>query len=221
MDLSTISSFSIVVPALWAILKFTSFNKGSKFLVWLVLLSSIVNLIAHYLLHHTESKVNVHYFNFFAIAQFVLFNRLYFAVLKKPVWKKALNILLLLVLAFTVLNWIFLQPFMTRFNTNVICVGNISYVLFSLLYFSQLLNSEKYHNLMDDWAFWLSAGLLLYNSSAFVLFLMTNYLYDYSPDVYKASNRLNAIFNIVLTGFYLVSLFVAAKRYNLSQVDDA
>ena len=74
---------------------------------------------------------------------------------------------------------------------------------------------------MHDWAFLLSAGLLLYNSSTFVLFLMTNYLADYNMEIYDASSNLNAVFNLVLTGFYFTSLFVAAKRYKLVEVSGA
>lgn len=210
-----------MVPAIWAILKFTSFNKGAKFLVWLVFISSIVNIIANYLLHFNEGHFNVHYYNFFAITQFVIFNRLYYFLLKKDILKKVLNLLLFLVLGFTVVNWLFLQPIMTRLSTNIICIGNVSYVVFSLLYFSQLLKSEKYHNLMHDWAFLLSAGLLLYNSSTFVLFLMTNYLYDYNVEVYIASSRMNAIFNFVLSFFYFAALYVASKRYKFVEVGGA
>lgn len=199
-------------------LKYKLLDKEAKYLAWLTLISSIVSIVAIYKVRAFVSeadRVNVHYFNFFAIAQYVIFNRLYFCLLRSKLWKKLLNVFLLLVLVFTVLNWLSFQPIMTRLSTNIICIGNVSYVLFSLLHFSQLLNSEKYHNLMHDWTFWLSAGLLLYNSSTFVLFLMTNYLADYNMDVYTASSRLNAIFNIVLTGFYFTSLFIATKRYKL------
>jgi hypothetical protein len=223
LDLKTLSSLSIVAPAIVAIVAFKRLPKEAKYLAWLTIISAVVNLIANYKLNFFVNEVdrmNVQYFNLFAIAQYVLLNRLFFLILKRGAWKKVLNGLLVLFLIFAVVNIILWQPFNT-FGSNVIWVGNISFVGFSLLYFSQLLSSERYHNLTQDWVFWLSAGLLLYNASAFVLFLMTSYIVEANRDIYYASNRLNAIFNLVLTGFYFVSLFVAAKRYKLSQVDDA
>jgi hypothetical protein len=82
---------------------------------------------------------------------------------------------LMIFTAFAISNILFIQGFQ-RFNTNILKVGSFSIIILSCLYFTEVLSNEIKGNLLKQPMFWLTTGLLLFNTGEFFYTLFSDYL---------------------------------------------
>lgn len=124
---------------------------------------------------------------------------------------------LILANGFAIYNAIFLQPFDT-FNSYTLVMVSTILLLLALSYFYRLMTDIKFHKLERDPLFWLSAGIIMYYSSAIVLFFFSNHVmatYETNPNadlLFLASWGLNSIFNLILITAYTITIWVKALK---------
>ena len=201
-----ISQFSILIPLILVLIRFRYRQPKQALLSLVVVFSFITEIIAFSVVEFGEGSNNLPIYHIHVVILFYLFNRIYQYVLGETIKSYLFDLLLIFFILFAFINSIWIQPLNT-FNSNTIVAGSVIYILFSLLHFRQLLQLPTLRILTEDWTFWLSTGLLLYHSSALMLFFFVNYIEASSSAAVTASWLLNALFNVILNGFYSISLW--------------
>ena len=209
------SQFCIGIPLLVGLFFFRRLNRSQRLLFLLVLASCIVETIASMMTAYKFSN-NLYVYNSYTIINLNIVFLIYLALFK-PRTKSVLTGFLILANGFALLNAIFLQPFNT-FNSNTLVLVSVILLIMALSYFYRLMTDVKFHKLERDPLFWLSAGIIMYYSSATVLFIYSNHVIAYDPNdpnselLFLASWGLNSIFNLILVTAYTITLWVKALK---------
>jgi len=149
---------------------------------------------------------NLWVFHLFVPVSFFFMMRIYREALKESYPKGLFTLILILFLIFCVINSFFIQS-ITVFNSNAISLSWVVYIIFSVLFFYQLLKSPASEGLERNPMFWLNTGVLIYYSSTLILFLLVNFLIPEDPKLYASLLGLNILFNIINNIFYSVVLW--------------
>jgi len=205
-----ISQLTILVPLIIAIVFRYRLSREQKFIGIVVTVSFLTELAATLVAMLSVNPNNWFLYHGFAVIMFYLMNRIYKTALVEVYPGRLFDWLAVLFVLFSLLNTLLWQSIDT-INSNVIVAGNLLYMFFSLSYFYFMLNSPSSGGAKRDPIFWLNTGVLLYNSGALVLFLLVNNMVAESPELLTTSWILNAVFSIMLNGFYSFSLWTKQR----------
>ena len=204
--LARISQYSILIPFVASMVFNGRLDQQQRVIQFIVAASLVTEILATSLISLFDFETNHNIYNSFAVLQFVLVNRLYWHYFKQAISKIVSNLTLVLFLIFVAYEFGLNDEFQSL-NSAVLFVGGISYIIYALTYYYNLLKIAKLISLENDPMFWYSTGLLLYNSGAlFLLILIENITLFESKKVTPAAWLLNMVFNVMLNLFYLKAL---------------
>jgi hypothetical protein len=109
------------------------------------------------------------------IANYILYSFIFIYLLKNKTLKKGILILMILAIAFFILNGFFMQPFTTDFPSNVYLVSNIFFVILALLLFRQMLRYPLNISIIKQSIFWFNAAILLFSITMFLNLALLSY----------------------------------------------
>lgn len=208
--LSRLSQFTILVPLIIGAFKWKRLSQ-SQFLLTIVCgLSLITESVAVLIFEYSENPNNTAVYNIFALMLFMVLSRIFRAELKGFIPTLVIDVLVISILCFGIGKMLFLQS-IDVLNSDFITLASLTYVLFSILYFLQLLRLKVYERLEKNSIFWLSTGLLIYNLSTVILFFLIQNVIAGSSKLMITSWGLNAVLNILLNLFYSVSIFTKSR----------
>jgi hypothetical protein len=170
----------------------------------LVSIALVNEVLATYL--RFQGTNNLWVFHLFVPISFFFMLRIYKEVLKHYYSWHFFNFILFFFIIFSLVNSFFIQSIWV-FNSNAISLSSAVYIVFSVLYFYQLLRNPASEGLEKSPMFWLNTGVLIYYSSTLILFLLVNYLIPEDPKLYASLLGLNIFFNIIINIFYTVVLW--------------
>lgn len=209
MDLlELLSDFSYIIlalPLLRGLFAWKKLVESQRIIYLLVIITFINDSLTIHL--NRQSQNNLWVYHFFVPLYFCVLVYLYRKSLNSLPVKSVLYWCIGLFLVFSTTNSLFIQP-LDSFNTNAITTSMVFYIILTIIYFYQLLAESLYTELERNPVFWLSAGVLLYNSGALILFILANYFLEEQRQLVMSFWSLNIIFNILLIGFYTVALWV-------------
>ncbi|NNC70786.1 MAG: hypothetical protein HKN90_08210, partial [Flavobacteriaceae bacterium] len=87
---------------------------------------------------------------------------IYSRMLKNQNYKKWIRVFIVLYLAFSLLNWLFIQDFRYEWSELPDVVGSIFLAISIVFYFIELLRSSKIVIFHKKLLFWISVGLLIF-----------------------------------------------------------
>lgn len=209
--LSLISSFVVILPLLIALWKYQRLSIIQRKLCYLLSVILVVETIANVLWYQKINNMPV--YHFYTIIEFALIVNIYKEALRKLFAKRFFFTLVIVFSIFSIVNMYCFQDLLT-FNSNVTTVLGIIVIFFTLCYFYALLKEVKYSALEQNPMFWLNAGFLIYFSSNLILFFINNTMFK-NPEPNEVSYLLwglHAIVNIILTFFYMISVWVNPKQ---------
>lgn len=125
----------------------------------------VVELIGRYYSRELH-KSNAWLYNISVPFEYLFYGFLFFIHYRSSRFKIVAKCFLLLFPVFAVINFLFIQD-TARFNTNFLKVGSFFMILFSCLYFVELLKVEKVIVPLKEPFFWIASGLLLFNAGEF------------------------------------------------------
>lgn len=125
----------------------------------------IVELIGRYYSREIH-KSNAWLYNISVPIEYLFYSFLFLVHYNNPNFKTIAKVFILLFPVFAIINFLFIQN-TERFNTNFLKVGSFFMIVFSCLYFTDLLRIEKIINPLKQPLFWIASGLLLFNSGEF------------------------------------------------------
>ncbi len=139
-----------------------------------LLVSTLINLLSDYIfiplyknnapLSHTET-----------ISHFVFYALIYYHFFKIRRLKQFVQLSLILVSTFFIVNALYLQPLSHVFPTNLIVITDILRFLFSVLLFRQMLLYPVEINIIKQSAFWYNTAILFYAATGFLNASLMNY----------------------------------------------
>ncbi len=140
------------------------------FLLWFIFLSEI---FAHYI-HDHKIKSLIYYkesngwyynhwvYNVLDTLSFMVYYYIFYNALNTLKHKKLVKLFAILYILFSIINWTFIQNFLSEMQSYLFITGAIFLIISIILYFIELLKSEKILIFHKNLLFWISIGLLIY-----------------------------------------------------------
>ena len=153
--------------------------KWFLYLLWYIVFTEFIGdflLEKSILIHIDENgiKYNIWIVN---LLYFILFPVVYYIYLKSIGNKKYvlfIKTFLIAYLIISIVNWIFIQDFITEWNELPFVAGSLFLITTIIFYFIELLQSEKIVIFHRTLLFWISVGLLLFHAGAIPFSIKVN-----------------------------------------------
>jgi len=201
--LQNLSSLSALLPIAAAILNHRHLNKVQKIAAVFFIISGLFDfsllLVRHFnitLITNGGKANNAPLIHLFILVSILFYAFIYFHAFNKPALKK-------LSIAFAGIAGvlIFINAFFVEGLLKFPSIGNtilsVTLILFSLLYFWQLLDQVEIVRLEKQPMFWISAGVLSYCSINIFLFMLMRSLGSLSPNFWTIHSIINIIANFL------------------------
>jgi hypothetical protein len=144
-----------------------------KILTYSIIVTTLLEVLAETLA--IKYGNNIPAFHLEIAIQYVFYSLAYFYIFKSPLTKKIVLISIALVITFSVINSLFLQPLGTKFPTNIYLLTNIFLVIFSLLLFKQMLQYPLNVNIVKQSIFWFNTTIIFCSTTTFLNVGLLNY----------------------------------------------
>jgi hypothetical protein len=172
----------VLVPIAASCINYKALTKAFKLLCYYFLSSLLVNIITTVLAYYHVS--NLFFFHLFTPVEAVFLLLFFKHVFTAPNITKIIQLLIIVFPTYCLVNFIFLQN-SNVFNTYTHPLEAILFIALCVYYF---FHKSKHEELEATWTSfplnWVISGLLLYFSSAFFLYIFSNFLIsNYSTQV--------------------------------------
>lgn len=162
---------SVIVPIVFAIVKYRHLNKPLSTIFWYLLFAGVVNACAAFLaFRHINNLPLLHVYTIF---EFLFLGVFFYQFTTRPNLKKLIGGGILLFPVYGLLNFAFIQN-LHVFNSYPRAVEAVLLILFSLAYF--YIQTHENHNYAwyTQPETWIITGILIYFSSSLVQFSFSN-----------------------------------------------
>lgn len=182
--------YSEIVAAIIGTLFIYKYKKTSLkyflYLLWYIVFTEILGKYADELnlsyIGENGVKYNFWLYNLLYSIILPVLYLIYFNLIKTAKFKFWIKIFVYLFLIISIINWSFIQNFRTEWLDTPFIVGAIFLTIIILLYFIELLRSEKIVTFHKSLLFWISVGLLIFYTST-IPFRVVQNIYATSPDI--------------------------------------
>jgi len=177
------------------------------FLLFMVL----VELTGRYLRRELNMETNGYLFNFSVPIEYLFYSWLFLKTYQTAWLRKIAEFFIYAFILFCVV--IFLLKGIYWFNSIILLTGSIAAILFSCLYFYELLIVEERINLVKEPMFWIATGVLLFNLGEFLYSAFYKLLrqqgWDNGTKLFKAINN-----NLILVLYLCITIgLLCVKTY--------
>ncbi len=204
-----LSYLILFVPLGIGLYKYKRLIKEQKLLLLIIIALIVNDGLTFYLREQNQSNLWV--YHYYVPIQFCLITVLYRHMLKLIVSGKVMVFIGMIFVLFSLANTLFLQG-IEQFNTNAILISNVVFVLFSLLFFYQLLKAPLIEELERLPQFWINLAVLIYYSSSSVLFYMVNHVLKIDTKSLAIVWTVNIGLYVILNCLYSVGLWKVQKQ---------
>ena len=109
---------------------------------------------------------------------------------------------------FYILSWITEQLFLREVKwiwlSMSYSVGNIIILILGIIYFLQLLKSEKLLSYKKEMFFWVNLGLMLFYVGTFPYYAMFKTLYETEPNLFNVLSWIGVLLNYAMYSFFII-----------------
>jgi len=194
-NITVISDFLPVIAALYNYRRLDSTLRLMALFCLLSVIPDLVGLVISYLnLRYYNNLVLFHFFDMMAA---VFFTLIYRRAFYKELFKKITFILGGASLLIMIFNAIFIEGLWKypSVSNTVLCV---LLIIFSLIYFYELLSRQEFTYIEKQGMFWINSGVLFYFSINIFLFMLYNKISDADkPNYYMMQSVTNIIANLL------------------------
>ncbi len=199
-----------LLPALVAVLKYKSMERHQKwfaFLLWSIILISFTGDFWF----RSTGRNNMPFFHIYILAEFLIFSKVFYIMLKPK--KSMTRAWIILAGSFTfiwVLN-VFIGEGWWGFPDYIHALEAVIILSFVFKWFMKMLRERKILHPEKTFEFWMCAGLLIYFTGSFLLFLFPKFLIKTGPEIFDAIWEVTSILIILLYILYTVALLWVKK----------
>lgn len=176
-------------------------NRKSKLKYFLYFLwySFLNELVGKYLADYSQLDNTIMY-NVYLIIYFLFIFYLYWDNLERKLFKNVISILTIIYSLVYIVNFFVLKNFTTKLQVYPFMIGSCFLIITVILYFIEVLNSEKIVLMTKELLFWISLGLLLFNIGIIPWLIMLSYF----PIVFVDNlTILKSLFNCLVIILYI------------------
>lgn len=193
----------------WYKLRLTRWYWLLPFLIFIV----GVELTGRYI--RTELKQpNAWLYNISVPIEYLFYSFLFYLSYQREIFKKLIVAFLIGFSIFAIINIFLIQGF-ERFNTNILKVGSFCMIVFSCLFFVELLSREEEFRLVEEPMFWIATGIFLFNTGEFFYTLFSDYLIknhlDRTRKIFSSIN--NKLIWVLYTCIVISIVCIKQKKY--------
>jgi hypothetical protein len=169
----------------------------------------VVELTGLYLRKELGFETNGYLFNFSVPIEYLFYSWLFLKTYQTESFRKIAKVFIYAFMLFCLI--IFFLRGIYWFNAIILLIGNIAAILFSCLYFYELLIIEERINLVKEPMFWIATGVLLFNLGEFLYSAFYELLrqqgWDNGTKLFKAINN-----NLVLVLYLCIIIGLLCVR---------
>jgi hypothetical protein len=172
-----IAPLTVFIPLYYAFVNYHFFKLPQKILLWLLILSGVINAICTTLAYFYIP--NLVFFHIFSIVEFDLLSIFYMLVFDRK-WYKVFIPVITIFTVLGVINMVFIQNG-SQFNSYTNSVSSIIIIIYSLLFLTKQNNTDVEVSWGTNSLNWINTGILVYHASNLFIFLFSNHLLKVDP----------------------------------------
>lgn len=153
--------------------------------------------------------------SFFTILEYILFSTVIYSYLKKNIFKKIILAISPLFLAFSVI--LLIQANTSNIDSTTITVENIIIIIFCLFFFFEEISEPRVTFIYSINKFWVIAGILIYSTGTFFLFMFSENLSD---DEWDKWSIINYVFTILKNSSFSIAVIMKESSLNLPSIEN-
>lgn len=204
-----IAQVTIILPLVIACWRFKHLDKIQRLLFGLLIISALTSTIARYLWSIKEN--NLYLLHYYTVIEFCGWAAIFYLLFENAFMKRVILWIGIIYIIFAITNSVFWEGLDT-FNTNSRSVESVLLSTFSVMYYVKMFKEKKISHLEHNASFWINAAVLIYFSSAFLLFGFSNLLLNLSSYKIKEVWGVHGIFLIVHYLLITISLWIVSKQ---------
>ena len=180
-----------------------------------LLLMVLVELTGIYLRRELGVQTNGYLYNFSVPIEYLFYSWLFLKTYQTRLFQKIARFFMYAFIIFCLA--IFILKGIYQFKSILLLIGNISAILFSCLYFYELLKVEERINLVREPMFWIATGVLLFNLGEFLYSAFYKLLrqqgWDNGTKLFKAinNNLILVLYLCIIIGLLCVKTYKGYK----------
>ena len=156
-------------------------------------------------------------YNIYMIINFIFLLSIYWNKLQKEIHKKLIIVFALCLLFVFIINP-FKENYKIEITTLSFIVGASSLIFAVILYFIEILNSEKVLHITRELLFWISFGILIYNVGAIPCIVSRTYYYETFQNSFDFLNTLYLSLIFILNICYIIGFICSHKIHQKKQL---
>ncbi|MET0394830.1 MAG: hypothetical protein ABW019_16915 [Chitinophagaceae bacterium] len=172
--MSVIAPAFVLVPVSAALIRYRALTRAMRVLFGYLVLTAVVNAVSTLLAENGHSNLEI--FHVYTIVESVLLLQFFYLTFRQRRPKRLTRLLMIAFPLLCCLNFIFIQS-ISGFNTYTRPVECVLFMALCLAYWWQAGDAETGGSWTAVPVNWVLSGLLLYFSSAFFLFIFTNFMF--------------------------------------------
>lgn len=208
--LFTIACFSVVIPLGIGIRFFRTYGNDLKALTFFLALSAIVEITSYYLWY--EHRNNLPLLHLYTLIEFVFLSYIYREHIASVIPRRVINAIMVLFILFSVFNSLYIQS-IYHFNTYARGIEIVLILFYAIVFVYALITRSDLTKLTRIPMFWVNTGVLLYYTTSFFVFLLSNNMLLMLPkSAVQLSWGFHGIFLLIYHAFLSVALWIHPKR---------
>lgn len=112
---------------------------------------------------------NAEYYNVVMVINFLLYHRIFMSLSKDALYRTRIHVVF--TISSVIICYLLIRYFELGFITKALSVLNIAVVLYSFLFFYEMLQAPSEKSIYQEGKFWISAGFLIHHLSVFSFWL--------------------------------------------------
>lgn len=182
-----------------------------RYFVWFLLFYLLLECYGLYLSSH---KIRNHWlYNIYIFIEFNFLNYIYIQTITTSGPRNTIKAFSLVFPLFFIINIAFIQGIHT-FNTYSYVAGGAAVIVWTCMYFTELLSKPKFSSIIEQPLFWISTGLLFFYLGNIPFYGMINYLLKNHYGIVKNYFVIVLILNVLKYSLYAVGFLCTKPKQN-------
>jgi hypothetical protein len=204
------ASLSVIAPLVIGLKHFRTYGNDLRALTVFLLFAGITELTSYLL--WSRSMNNLPLLHVYTVIEFIMLSYIYRIHISSVLPRKFIEVTCLLFVCFAIYNSIFIQS-VYQFNSYARGIEFIFILFYSIAYVYTLFTRNDTSPLKRTSMFWLNTGVLLYYTTSFFVFLLSNNMLMHLPKTaIQVSWAFHGIFLLIFHIFLSVALWIHPKQ---------
>ncbi len=197
-----------LLPALVALWKYPALQTHQKWFAWLLWLIILISFSGDQWMKRAQN--NMPFFHVYILVEYLFFLKI-FQLMMEEVFKKVIWMGLAIGFCIIWLVNVFIGEGWWGFPDYIHALEAVVILILVLRWGIKLLHDRKILHPERTFEFWMCAGLLIYFTGNFLLFLFPKFLIDTSPEIFATIWKVTSILIILLYLLYTIALLWVKK----------